>query len=82
MRVILFFAVLALCAQTPPEIDALLTTGHGAYRKADYVEARKSFEAAWAAAGTLPENDPRRYEILKNLSGVLGASGANEEAQN
>jgi tetratricopeptide (TPR) repeat protein len=81
MRVILFFAALGLFAQTPPDIDALLKTGHAAYRKADYAEARKSFEAALAAAGELPDNDPRRYEILKNLSGVLGASGSNEDAQ-
>ncbi len=81
MRTILFFAALGLQAQAPSDVDALLKSGHAAYRKADYTEARKSFEAAWAAAGTLPDNDPRRYEILKNLSGVLGASGAQEDAQ-
>src|SRR5271157_2316887 len=86
MRMILFFAALGLLAQAPPDprpdMDTLLKTGHAAYRKADYAEARKSFEAAWAAAGELPDSDPKRYEILKNLSGVLGASGAQEEAQN
>lgn len=82
MPAILFFAAFGLFAQAPPDLDALLKTGHAAYRKADYVEARKSFEAAWAAASRLPDNDPKRYEILKNLSGVLSASGANEDAQN
>lgn len=82
MRVILFFAALGLFAQAPPDLDALLKTAHAAYRKADYVEARKSFEAALAAAGELPANDPKRYEILKNLSGVLSAAGAQDEAQN
>ena len=82
MRTILFVAALGLFGQTPQDLDALLKTGHAAYRKADYAEARKSFEAALAAAGELPGDDPRRYEILKNLSGVLGASGGNEDAQN
>lgn len=82
MRVILFFAALGLLAQAPPDVDDLLKTGRAAYRKADYAEARKSFEAAWSAAAQLPDSDPRRYEILKNLSGVLSASGANEDAQN
>ena len=76
MRVILFFRRPRPPAKAPPDIDDLLKTGHAAYRKADYAEARKSFEAAWSAAAELPDSDPSRYEILKNLSGVLGASGA------
>lgn len=82
MRTILFFATFGVLAQAPPDVDGLLKSGHAAYRKADYAEARKSFEAALAAAGDFPGDDPRRYEILKNLSGVLSASGDNEDAQN
>jgi len=81
MCAILFFAAIVLFGQEPPDIDALLKTAHAAYRKADYAAARKSLEEAWAAAGALAQNDPKRYEILKQLSGVLGSSGANEEAE-
>jgi tetratricopeptide (TPR) repeat protein len=78
MLAILF---LILQTQAPPDIDALLKTARTAYRKADYPAARKSLEEAWAAAGELPQNDPKRYEILKQLSGVLGSAGKNEEAE-
>jgi tetratricopeptide (TPR) repeat protein len=79
MRVILFFAAIAVFGQ---DIEALLKTAHAAYRKADYAAARKSYEEALAAAGELPQNDPKRYEILKELSGVLSASGDQDAAEN
>ncbi len=82
MRLTLFLIAAAVFGQTPPpDIDALMKTAHTAYRKADYPGARKSLEEAWTAAGELPQNDPKRYEILKELSAVLGASGENEEAE-
>jgi tetratricopeptide (TPR) repeat protein len=95
MRAILFFIAICLFGQAQPpdpakpverakpaDIDALLKTAHVAYRKADYAAARKSYEEAWAAAGELPQNDPKRYEILKDLSGVLSASGEYDAAEN
>jgi tetratricopeptide (TPR) repeat protein len=82
MRAILFFICLALFGQQPPDIDALLKTAHAAYRKADYPAARKSLEEAWAAAGELPPNDPKRYEILKQLADVTGSAGDNDAALN
>jgi tetratricopeptide (TPR) repeat protein len=81
MRVLLFLGAIALWGQEPPDIDALLKTAHAAYRKADYPAARKSLEEAWTAAGELSQNDPKRYEILKQLSGVLSSAGANEDAE-
>ncbi len=82
MRVLLFFLAVAPFGQAaPPDLDALLKTAQATYRKADYPAARKSFEEAWAAAGELAENDPKRYEILKELSGVLSASGDNDGAE-
>ena len=81
MRVILFVIAATVFGQAPPDIEALMKTAHTAYRKADYAGARKSLEEAWTAAGELPQNDPKRYEILKELSAVLGASGENEEAE-
>lgn len=83
MSVFLFFITIGLFAQEPPpDIDALLKTAHAAHRKADYAAARKSYEEAWAAAGELPQSDPKRYEILKELSGVLSASGDQDAAEN
>ncbi len=81
MRVILFCIAAGAFGQAPPDIGDLLKAAHTAYRKADYPTARKSLEEAWTAAGELPQNDLQRYEILKQLSGVLGASGDNEEAE-
>ena len=83
MRAILFVLSTVVLAQAPPpDIDALLKTANAAYRKADYAAARKSFEEAWAAAGELPQSDPKRYEILKDLSGVVSAAGDQDSAEN
>src|ERR1700689_5081992 len=81
MRALLFFLAIGLFGQEPPDIDALLKTAHAAYRKADYPAARKSLEEAWTVAGDLPQNDPKRYEILKQLSAVLSSAGENDEAE-
>jgi len=81
MRAIPFLIAVSLYGQEPPDIDALLKTAHAAYRKADYAAARKSFEEAWTAADALPTGDPKRYEILKELSGVLSASGDQDAAE-
>ena len=83
MRAILFLIAIGLFGQAAaPDIDALLQTARTAYRKADYSAARKSYEEAWAAASELPPKDPKRYEILKELSGVLSASGDQDTAEN
>jgi tetratricopeptide (TPR) repeat protein len=83
MRVLLFLVAIGLFGQAPPpDIDGLLKTANTAYRKGDYAAARKSFEEAWTAAGELPQNDPKRYEILKDLSGVVSASGDQDGAEN
>jgi tetratricopeptide (TPR) repeat protein len=81
MRALLFFIAIGLFGQEPPDIEGLLKTAHAAYRKADYPAARKSLEEAWTAAGELPQNDPKRYEILKQLSAVLSSAGENDEAE-
>lgn len=81
MRAILPFLGVALLGQEPPDINGLLGTAHAAYRRADYPAARKSLEEAWAAAADLQQEDPKRYEILRELAGVTGASGDQEAAQ-
>src|SRR5580704_7356184 len=83
MRAILFcMAAIVLGQAPPPDIDALLKTANAAYAKADPGGARKSYEEAWTAAGELPQDDPKRYEILKELSGVVSASGDQDAAEN
>jgi tetratricopeptide (TPR) repeat protein len=84
MRVFIFLIAIPIFGQEPqpPDIDALLKTANTAYRKGDYTAARKSFEEAWAAAGELPQSDPKRYEILKDLSGVTSAAGDQDAAEN
>jgi tetratricopeptide (TPR) repeat protein len=79
MRAILFLLAIAAFGQ---DIDALLKTAQAAYRKADYTAARKSYEEAWAAAGELPQSDPKRYDILKQLAGVASAGGDQDAAAN
>ncbi len=82
MRWLSFLIAAGVLAQEPVDIEALLKAAHAAYRKADYAAARKSYEAAWTAAGELPQNDPKRYEILKELSGVVSAAGDQDAAEN
>lgn len=81
MRALPFLIAVGLLGQEPADIDQLLKTADKAFRRADYPAARASLEQAWTAAGALPEADPKRYEVLKQLSGVLSASGANDDAQ-
>jgi tetratricopeptide (TPR) repeat protein len=86
MRAALLLIAVSLFGQTPPDglpnIDALLKTARIAYHKADYAAARQSLEEAWKAAGELSQEDPKRYDILKQLSGVTSASGDNDAASN
>jgi tetratricopeptide (TPR) repeat protein len=82
MRAFLFLLAIPLFGQETPDIDALLKTAHAAHQKADYASARKSYEEAWAIAETLQPSDAKRYEILKELSGVLSASGDQDAAAN
>jgi len=82
MHVLPLLLFIALQAQEPPDIDALVKTARAAYRKADYATARKPLEDAWAAAQTLPPEDPKRYDVLKELSAVMSASGDQDAALN
>lgn len=81
MRAALFLFAVGLFGQDAPDLGSLMKTANAAYRKADYATARKALEDALKAADTLPPEDPKRYEILRQLSGVSGASGDNAAAQ-
>ncbi len=84
MRVALLATIaLAVAAQDqPPDIDPLLKTARAGYSKGDYAAARAALEQAWTLAQELPAKEPMRYEILKQLSGVLSAAGDYAGAQN
>lgn len=83
MRILLFIiAAIGLFGQETPDIDALLKTAREAHRKGDYAAAQQPLEDALRASDALPKEDPRRYDILKELSAVLSASGQNDKAEN
>ena len=75
---------LALAAQEV-DIDGLQKSARESYAKGDYAAARQSLEQAWEhiqQAEPADPKDPKRYDILKQLSGVLSAAGDYAAAQN
>jgi tetratricopeptide (TPR) repeat protein len=77
-----FFLAATLLAQDTPEIESLEKSARAAYAKGDYAAARTDLEQAWDQAQQTPAADPRRYDVLKLLAGVLSASGDYAGAQN
>jgi tetratricopeptide (TPR) repeat protein len=81
---ILATAVLAAAQETPvapPNVDDLIKAARAAYVKGDYAAARASLETAWAVVHEAPPSDPKRYEVAKQLEGVLSAAGDYKAAQ-
>jgi tetratricopeptide (TPR) repeat protein len=70
-----------LAAQDPPNIDDLLKTARVAYLRGDYAAARASLDQAWTAVQQSEPAEPKRYEIAKQLEGVLSAAGDYKAAQ-
>jgi tetratricopeptide (TPR) repeat protein len=81
MRALLFVAA-ALIAQELPDIDSLQKTARAAYSKGNYAAARQALEQAWELAQQTPPDNPKRYDVLKQLSGTLSAAGDYPAAQN
>jgi tetratricopeptide (TPR) repeat protein len=80
--VLLCVAAGAVAAQEPPrELDELLQLARASYAKGDYGTARDNLERAWALAEQTPREEPRRYEVLKQLFGVLSAAGRYADAE-
>src|SRR5216683_4895657 len=77
-----FIAVALVAQEQPPDLEQLLKTARGGYSKGDYATARAALEQAWVLAQESPAQEPKRYEILKQLSGVLSAAGDYAGAQN
>jgi tetratricopeptide (TPR) repeat protein len=75
----LVFAAGVLGAQ---DIDELMKTAHAGYLKGDYASARTVLEQAWALAEQSPPEEPKRYDVLKELSAALSAAGDFDGAQN
>jgi len=74
--------VVSLFAQEPADIDQLEKTARAGFAKGDYAGARADLEIAYELAQQIPPKDPKRYELLKLLSGVLSAAGDYAAAQN
>jgi tetratricopeptide (TPR) repeat protein len=79
---LILIATLTIFAQEQPDIDQLQKSARAAYSKGKYAEARTELEQAWELAQQIPANDPKRYDLLKQLSGVLSAAGDYTAAQN
>jgi tetratricopeptide (TPR) repeat protein len=82
----LLLATIPIFAQDPPDAKApdigeLQKAARAAYSKGKYPEARTALEQAWELAQQTPAKDPQRYDVLKQLSGVLSASGGYAAAQ-
>jgi tetratricopeptide (TPR) repeat protein len=72
---------LALAAQQT-DIESLQKSARESYSKGDYAAARQSLEQAWEQMQQSDAKDPKRYDLLKQLSGVLSAGGEYAAAQN
>src|SRR5215469_4112036 len=81
MRLLLLIAA-TLAAQDQPTPDELQKTARAAYSKGDYAAARLALEQAWQLLQTTPQDDPKRYDVLKQLSTTLSAAGDYAAAQN
>jgi tetratricopeptide (TPR) repeat protein len=64
------------------DVDSLQKSARDSYAKGDYQAARKSLEQAWQQVQQSEPKDPKRYDVLKQLSGVLSAAGDYAAAQN
>jgi len=71
----------AVSKEGPPDIDLLMKSARSDYMKGDYVAARASLEQAWAEIQPSPPDEPKRYEIVKQLEAVLSASGEYKAAE-
>lgn len=71
------FAVLFLIAGalTAQGVEQLQQSARAAYSKGDYASARQSLDQAWKLLQPSPASDPQRYQVLKQLSATLSASG-------
>ena len=78
---IVFFIAAAALAQEAPDIEQFQKSARAAYSKADYPAAREALEKAWDLAQQTPAGDKRRYDVLKQLSGVLSAAADYAAAQ-
>src|ERR1051325_10519541 len=84
MAILLAAVMLALAGQEPQvDLDEILKTARASYSKGDYERARKMLEEAWSAiAEKGPPADPKRYEVLRQLAGVLSVSAQYTDALN
>jgi tetratricopeptide (TPR) repeat protein len=61
---------------------SLLERGRALFAQGESEAARKTLEAAWDQAQTMPRNDPLRYEVLKELAQVQESLGEFGDAEN
>jgi len=82
MRHPLLFLLAGALAAQEPDIDALMKAARESYSKGDYPGARETLEQAWQQLQQSDPKEPKRYDVLKQLSSVLSAAGDYAAAQN
>jgi tetratricopeptide (TPR) repeat protein len=69
-------------AAQEPDIDSMMKAARESYAKGEYQAARETLEQAWQQLQQGDPKEPKRYDILKQLSSALSASGDYAAAQN
>ena len=74
MTAAIIFLLMAVMHDPPADISSLVRAGDASYLKADYENARQSFQKAWELAQETPPDNPARYDILKRLTSARAAA--------
>ena len=79
LAILLLFFCVSLPGQE--EIDEWIKSGRASYSKGNYSASQEMFAEAWKIAETLPQNNLKRYEVLKMQSAAASALGQYPEAE-
>ena len=81
MRAAIVFLSINLLLLGQEEVGDWTKSGQASFSKGDYLASQKMFAEAWKIAETLPNDDPKRYEILKLQAAAASALGQYQEAE-
>ena len=81
MRAVIILLFFSLSLLSQEEIEEWTKSGQASFSKADYQASQKMFAEAWKLADTLPNDDPKRYEILKLQASAASALGQYKDAE-
>ena len=81
MRPAILFLFFRTLLPGQDELDEWIRFGQAAYSKGNYTASQTMFAEAWKIAETLPNEDPKRYLILKRQAAAASALGQYQEAE-